>query len=142
MITLCNTGMDDSGTLVQLICINTQQVLNFKVIFYVKLLNIVLVCHVRDYQHIDGVQRPVDGNKPNAIPDNERKCSTCNVKEDEYHFVLVCSMYNDLRTVYIPVYYRRRSNMQQFVELNENEDVNKKLCVFVHKACVIRSLHT
>ena len=61
--------------------------------------------------------------KPNSIPVNERKCLTCNVIEDEYHFVSECLMYKDLRNVYIPVYYRSRPNMQKFVELitNENE---------------------
>jgi len=69
--------------------------------------------------------------KPNSIPVNERKCLTCNVIEDEYHFVLECLMYKDLRNVYIPFYYRSRPNMQKFVELikNENENVIKKLCV-------------
>jgi len=82
--------------------------------------------------------------KPYSIPVNERKCLTCNVIEDEYHFVLECFMYKDLRNVYIPVYYRSRPNMQKFVELitNENENVIKKLCVFVHKAFIIRSHHT
>jgi len=82
--------------------------------------------------------------KPNSIPVNERKCLTCNVIEDEYHFVLECLMYKDLRNVYIPVYYRSRPNMQKFVELitNKNENVIKKLCVFVHKAFIIRSHHT
>jgi len=44
--------------------------------------------------------------KPNSIPVNERKCLTCDVIEDEYHFDLECSMYKYLRNVYIPVYYR------------------------------------
>jgi len=35
--------------------------------------------------------------KPNSIPVNERNCLTCDVIEDEYHFVLECSMYKDLR---------------------------------------------
>ena len=49
--------------------------------------------------------------KPNSIPVNERKCLTCNVIGDQYHFVLKCLMYKGLRNVYIPVYNRRRPNM-------------------------------
>ena len=36
--------------------------------------------------------------RPNAIPIHDRKCLECNVVEDEYHFVLECNMYTDLRT--------------------------------------------
>ena len=36
---------------------------------------------------------------------------------DEYHFVLECNIYTDLRTQYIPNYYRCRPNMYKFVDL-------------------------
>ena len=39
--------------------------------------------------------------RPNIIPVNERKCQNCNVLEDEYHFVLECSLYNELRKQYL-----------------------------------------
>ena len=35
--------------------------------------------------------------KPNPTPLNERKCLNCKVLEDEYHFVLECPLYDDLR---------------------------------------------
>jgi len=80
--------------------------------------------------------------KPNLFPINERKCLTCNVLEDEYHFVLECPLYNDLRNDNILTYYRRRPSMQTFIKViaNENENVKKK-CVFIHQAFVLRSLH-
>ena len=37
----------------------------------------------------------------NRIPIDERKCLTCNKLEDEFHFLLECSVYNDLRNQYI-----------------------------------------
>ena len=82
--------------------------------------------------------------KPSSIPDHERKCLTCNVIEDESHLVFECLMFKDLRNVCIPFYYRSRPDMQKVVQLitNENENVIKKLCVFVHKAFIIRSHHT
>ena len=44
--------------------------------------------------------------RPNSIPLNERKCSFCQVIEDEFHFVLVCQLYSDLRKKkYILNYY-------------------------------------
>ena len=37
-------------------------------------------------------------NKPNPNPIllEDRKCYTCNDLEDEYHFVLVCPLYDNL----------------------------------------------
>ena len=79
--------------------------------------------------------------KPNPIPVNERRCIVCNVLEDEYHFFLECSLYNDLRNAFILQYYRRRPNMQKFIDLLtcENEDIIKNLCMFVYKASITRS---
>ena len=39
----------------------------------------------------------------NRIDRVQRKCLNCNLNdlEDEYHFVLICPMFNDLRTTYI-----------------------------------------
>ena len=39
--------------------------------------------------------------RPNRIPVDERKCITCNKLEVEFHFLLECSLYNDLRNQYI-----------------------------------------
>jgi hypothetical protein len=42
-------------------------------------------------------------HKPNAIPVGERKCTMCekDTIEDEFHFVLECRSYEQLRKVYI-----------------------------------------
>ena len=49
------------------------------------------------------------------IPRNERHCNKCTNNngslEDEYHFVIVCNAYHDLRTQYISTYYYRRPSM-------------------------------
>ena len=54
---------------------------------------------------------------PIKLDINERKCSYCNVLEDEYHFVLECLNYAHLRILYIPRYFRVRPNIRKFVEL-------------------------
>jgi len=56
-------------------------------------------------------------SKPNPTPLSERNCLFCNLLEDEYHFVLECNLYNALRKLYIPYYYRTRPNMLQMYEL-------------------------
>lgn len=79
--------------------------------------------------------------RPNAIPIHDRKCLECNVVEDEYHFVLECNIYTDLRTQYIPNYYRCRPNMYKFVDLLnvENPTIIKRLVVYIYKAFELRS---
>ena len=37
--------------------------------------------------------------RPNRVPDG-RKCGECNKLEDEFHLLLECSLYNDLRKQY------------------------------------------
>ena len=43
--------------------------------------------------------------KPNKIPLDNRKCRSCDVLEDEFHFILQCSRYQDLREIYIKRYF-------------------------------------
>ena len=78
--------------------------------------------------------------KPNKIPYENRKCHICNILEDEFHFLLECPLYSDLRKLYINKYYWRRPNMPKFIELltSEHAKTLKNLSVFVDKAFKIR----
>ena len=78
--------------------------------------------------------------RPNATPFEERRCTSCHSLEDEFHFVLECSRYNDLRTIYIPNYYRRRPNMFKLVELfkSESKKTQINLSLYVFKAFKVR----
>ena len=40
-------------------------------------------------------------HKPHVLPLMERKCSSCEDLEDEYHVLLVCPMYTELRSAQI-----------------------------------------
>ena len=70
---------------------------------------------------------------PNAIPFEES--TSCHSLEDEFQFVLECSRYNELRTTYIPNYYRS-PNMFKLVELfkSENNKTQINLSLYVFKA--------
>ena len=46
--------------------------------------------------------------RPARIPIEERKCVYCDLLEDEFHFVLECKCYTELRNKYIPRYFFRR----------------------------------
>ena len=59
------------------------------------------------------------GRYPPLTPRHRRYCRQCYVQdiEDEYHFILVCNKFNNIRRKYIPVYFRERPNMHKFVQL-------------------------
>ena len=80
-------------------------------------------------------------SKPTPIPIDQRICNICHVLEDEFHFVLQCEAYIDIREMYIPLYYRRRPNMHKFVQLinTDNQTLLRKLSIFIYKAFMIRS---
>ena len=74
---------------------------------------------------------------------NQRYCALCNTLdiEDEYHFVIKCPIYENLRKEFIKPYYTRRPSMFKFVELMTscNKTVIKNLCRFVSQAFVLRN---
>ena len=48
----------------------------------------------------------IEGGRYHGIPRIERKCRLCSLKsaENEYHFLLVCPNYYDLRRKYLKPY--------------------------------------
>jgi hypothetical protein len=81
------------------------------------------------------------GRHQNIVRD-QRKCVLCNLNdiEDEYHFVLTCPYYADVRKTLIPKYYRCRPNMFKFIELlnSSNKNVLRKLAMFCLKGFEMR----
>ena len=59
-------------------------------------------------------------HKPNRIPVEERTYVNCNSLEDEFHFLLECSLYQDLRQ--IKSYFWTRPNVPKFVELLQSDN--------------------
>ena len=80
-------------------------------------------------------------HKPSSIPFDDRKCTYCNTFEDEFHFVLECKLYADIRRNYISDFYWKRPNVIKFTELmkSENNNIIYKLSVFVYKAMKLRN---
>lgn len=74
--------------------------------------------------------------KPNKIPYQNRKCKICNVLEDEFHFLLECPLYADLRKRYINKFFWTRPNMLKFIELmsTDHGKTLKQVSVFIEKA--------
>ena len=57
----------------------------------------------------------IEQGRHRNLPRDERLCS-CNLSyiEDEFHFLLICPLYQDIRHQYIPIYFYQRPNIQKF----------------------------
>ena len=53
-------------------------------------------------------------------------------KEDEVHFVLICPVYNDFRSVYISRYFTVNPSVYKFIQLlnSDRRSVLRKLAIF------------
>ena len=75
------------------------------------------------------------------IDRNQRLCVLCNSDiEDEYHFVIKCPTYNDIRRKYISTAYIRNPSMYKFNELmsTDKKKVLAKLSKFISEALDLR----
>ena len=77
------------------------------------------------------------------IDRNERYCLYCDLHdiEDEYHFVVICPLYTDLRKQYLRKYYYVRPSMLKFIEMLMSENKNElfNLSRFIKKAMIKRN---
>ena len=74
-------------------------------------------------------------------PLDNRKCSICNILEDEFHFLFECRIYTDLRKQYLPKSLWKRCNIPNLINLmtNESAKVNIRLSQYIYKAFKLRS---
>ena len=73
--------------------------------------------------------------RPNSTPLDDKKCSLRNVLEDEFHFVIECNMFTELRKN-ISMYYWNRPSMHKFISLINNQN---QTCVWYSFVHVVRS---
>ena len=79
----------------------------------------------------------------NRIDRPERICQVCDTGdlEDEYHFVLVCAAYNELRVKYMNIHFRRNPSVFKFLQLINSSDTTtiNNLSYFIYNAFKIRT---
>ena len=77
-----------------------------------------------------------------VIPYESRICTMCHKLDDEFHFLLECPRYHDIRRQYLPTYFRVRPSMFKCIELlNTNNDKTvRSLAKYVFEAFRVRSL--
>ena len=121
-----------------------RQISSFKFQPYLDNINVLKFCKALTQLRVSSHRLAVEAgrwNRPVRTPYDDRKCLFCNLLEDEYHFVLECSSYIDLRKQYIPRHYWNHPNMLKFVTLmnNNNRNIVKKLGMYVFYAFKLRS---
>ena len=78
--------------------------------------------------------------KPRSLPYAKRVCILCqrNDLEDEYHLVIICPVYIELREQFINKYYCVRPYMDKIIQLvtTNNKCILRKLAMYLHHAFV------
>ena len=78
---------------------------------------------------------PIEVGRWRSIPSNERKCPYCNDVGDEFHYLLKCSKFDEIRKKFIKNYYYTRPNMLKFQQLLSSECAQelKRLSCFIEQ---------
>ena len=78
--------------------------------------------------------------RPQNIPLNERKRIISYNVEDEFHFILECTKYNEIRRKFIKKYFWKRPNIPKFIELmtSTNTMIVRNLASYVYEAFCVR----
>ena len=72
----------------------------------------------------------IENDRYRNIPRDQRHCKSCNMKttETEYHFILVCPRYRELRTKYFRTYFCHWPTIRKFETLlskNSKKEINQ-----------------
>lgn len=80
----------------------------------------IALCQLRTSSHHLRIE---DDRKLN-VPRHQRLCRYCDLGliEDEYHFCLVCPLYDDLRRKYLPLYCYNNHSPIKFIQLMQSNN--------------------
>ena len=68
-------------------------------------------------------------------------CNICNLQdvEDEYHFILICPAYYNIRQKFKKPFYNKKPNVHKLCQLStSNKNSILKLCKYISEAFVMR----
>ena len=84
----------------------------------------------------------VEQGRYTGIARHLRFCIVCNKQqiEDEYHFIMICPIYHNLRTLYLPATIIIQRSHRSFATLmsSGNKNVILNLQLFIHYALSLR----
>ena len=133
-----NNGIESRSSL----CLYKEIKPHFEISPYLIKINCYKVRNIIARLRLSSHQLYIESGRYNNTPRNDRKCTLCtsNDLEDEYHFVICCSLYSNLRIKYLPKYYYGKPSMFKFIELINSSNVKLlyKLSIFCKKAFKLR----
>ena len=109
------------------------------------------ICSVSNANHRKALTRlrcsahklAIEEGRFRNIDRNLRLCVHCNMNviENEYHFVMVCPKYRQLRKDHLPKYYCSFPTKQKLISLMKSDNVSllKRLAKFVYLANELRN---
>ena len=75
---------------------------------------------------LSSVDLEIEKGRFNGTERNNRKCKICSLDiEDEYHFILICPAYVDLRKMFIKRYYHTNPSMYKLIELMRSTNIKE-----------------
>ena len=85
-------------------------------------------CRFRILNH----KLPIESGRWQNVDRNMRICNLCDKKEigDEFHYILECNYFNNIRNKYIDNHYRKRQNIIKFGELMSIKTAYKTLQIY------------
>ena len=107
----------------------------------------ISILNVRKFRHFYGTFKigsldlEIQVGRYTNIPREQRLCKLCKADiEDEYHFLLKCPLFNDLRSTYLAPKYTTNPNMHKFVLLmtSKHEQVIFNIATYIYMAYVKR----
>jgi len=93
----------------------------------------IILCRFRCSNH----KLQIELGRHTRTPREERICDKCTSDKigDEFHFILECPFYQNLRNQFIPQYYHINPNLDKLNKLfNSSILITRKLCKFIKKA--------
>ena len=124
------------------LCLYRTIKLSYGLDIYTSVLNIRKFRHFYCSFKIGSLNLQIQSGRYNNVPREQRLCKLCNLEvEDEYHFLLKCPVYNDLRARYFPAKYITNPNHHKFVLLMtcKNEKIILNVANFIYIAYRERS---
>ena len=79
----------------------------------------------------------VEKGRHYGLDREHRICPYCeSLQEDEFHLLLVCPLYSELRSKYLPKYYTTHVNVEKFTNLMSTVNVNltRNLAMYIYYA--------
>ena len=116
--------------------------LNFTHEYYLDIISVRKFRHVLTQIRTGHHPLEIERGRYMNIPREQRLCKMCTSDiEDEYHFVLRCNAYNDLRNLYIPKKFYMNPNLHKFNMLfcSRSADILHTLAKFLYYAFKRRS---